>query len=255
MGFWSALGSVGNWLGSNGSGVAAVTGSLPDQMMLSNLYNKKNATRAYRRQRAMYMLDYNLKKPSNQMALLKEAKLNPNLVYGESNVGTVNAHAPSVPQADSPSGGPGVGARYLEAKLAIEQIRNVQQSRRESESREHLNNSRQEKSDLETRILRNTGLPPNASAATRFYESAKSWAERAYESGKKWYQDFKREHAESEDARRYNDQYYRWRIHRRSSLPPVRATDRSLYDYLYDGAKDAPRAYKPPHFYGSGILY
>ena len=61
--------------------------------------NREDATTAYNRQIEMWNMNNAYNDPSAQMERLRQAGLNPNLVYG--NGATTTASAPSAPQASS----------------------------------------------------------------------------------------------------------------------------------------------------------
>lgn len=108
-------------------GAAAYTGGL----------SKKAQMRAFQHQYDMYMLDYSLHTPSNQMKLLKEAKLNPNLVYGGSNPANVSASTPSAPINSAPHVDPPKSqmlTQYLDWKLRSAQIANVEAQTRSTDT-------------------------------------------------------------------------------------------------------------------------
>lgn len=201
----------------------------------SYINNKKDATRAYRRQRALYMLDYNLHTPSNQMKLLKEAKLNPNLVYGEGNAGSVAVHMPSVDRASPMQvnsvdrGGPTPFRAYMETKLQEQQLANLEQSRLESLSRMKLNATRDIVASIDALDRYRFGAGTNSSLGTKMLGLVYRAADSSYSYLKRL---FNREVDNSSvDGVGVGSDDTKGK----SALPPVRATDRSLYDYLYDG--------------------
>ena len=100
--------------------------------------SKKAQMRAFQHQYDMYMLDYNLHTPAQQMKLLKQAHLNPNLVYGGGNPGNVSASAPSAPTGNTPSMvAPKLNLldTYLDFKLKDAQIRNLDAQSKEAFAR------------------------------------------------------------------------------------------------------------------------
>lgn len=198
----------------------------------SYINNKKDATRAYRRQRALYMLDYNLHTPSNQMKLLKEANLNPNLVYGEGNAGSVAVHMPSVDKASPMQvnsvdrGGPTPFGAYMEGKLQEQQLANLEQSRQESLSRTKLNATRDLVASIDALDRYRFGAGTNSSLGTKMLGLVYRAADSSYSYLQRLF------NKESENS---SDGVGSDKAEVKSSIPPVRATDRSLYDYLYDG--------------------
>lgn len=240
MGFWAglkgAVSSGASWLGNAGSSaVSSGALSIPDLFGMNYVLNRHSAKEAYRRQKYMYLLDrdyqawYN--SPVHQMDLLKQANLNPNLIYENGSAGLTvgSTKLPSVQPYDVPSGsGPNLMRNYLESKLLNEQIKNTKQQNKESKSRADLNDSRREKQDLETRILRTTGLPPGASATRSFYEDVKGSLIRAKN---KW--DELRDTVRTLTADRNRPREEKFILPKRKSYLPS-ASDRSLFDYLYD---------------------
>lgn len=55
--------------------------------MLNNYYSKKNTKKAYERDIAFWNMQNEYNSPANQMQRLKDAGLNPNLIYGQINSG------------------------------------------------------------------------------------------------------------------------------------------------------------------------
>ena len=104
MGLFSAIGSV---LSSN-AGVAGIqAGANFAQAMWQNTQNKKAATRAYNREVALWNMNNEYNTPAMQVQRLKDAGLNPALVYGTgASVATGNskgaAHAPQAAPAANP---------------------------------------------------------------------------------------------------------------------------------------------------------
>lgn len=247
MGFWAglkgAVSSGASWLGNAGSSALSSGAlSIPDFFGMNYVLNRHSAKEAYRRQKYMYLLDrdyqawYN--SPVHQMDLLKQAKLNPNLIYegGSSGLTVGSTKVPSVQAYDVPSGGGANFMRnYLESKLLNEQIKNTQQQNKESKSRADLNVARTEKQDLETRILRTTGLPPGASATRSFYEDVKGTLIRAKN---KWDELRDTVRTLSKDSDRPSEK--KFDLPKRKSYLPS-ASDRSLFDYLYDNERSTGR--------------
>ena len=74
----NALGAVGL-----GSQIGLSTGAELSNTFLNNYYSKKNTKKAYERDLAFWNMQNEYNTPENQMARLKEAGLNPNLIYGQ----------------------------------------------------------------------------------------------------------------------------------------------------------------------------
>lgn len=98
---------LGALLGSAG-GAAAIQGAMNfGQAMWQNTQNKKAATKAYNREVALWQMNNEYNTPAAQVQRLKDAGLNPALVYGTgASVATGNskgaAHAPQAAPASNP---------------------------------------------------------------------------------------------------------------------------------------------------------
>lgn len=99
------LASIGSAL-STKAGVAGLQGAMDfGQAMWQNVQNKKAATKAYDREIALWNMNNEYNTPAMQVQRLKDAGLNPALVYGTgSSVATgVSKGAAHAPQAATPS--------------------------------------------------------------------------------------------------------------------------------------------------------
>ena len=63
-------------------------------MEQQNQYNTQAATTAYARMQEMWNMENEYNLPTNQMARFKDAGLNPNLIYGQSNPSAGFSSAP-----------------------------------------------------------------------------------------------------------------------------------------------------------------
>lgn len=213
----AAIGAAGAQMGNN---------------MLNWTMNKKAAKTAFNRQRELYMLDYDLHKPSMQMKLLKEANLNPNLVYGGGNPGDVSVHMPSVDAASSVGGMSPVTAAinglnaYNDAKLQEQNVLNAEATRKEIDSRTQLNQIKKLNSTVDFLDRYHYGAGTNASVPTKVL----GLIYRGVNQSANWVKDlFKKDDKKSSvpaDRKSVS-----------SSVPS--ATTPSFYDYLYDGRKNA----------------
>lgn len=92
MGF---LSSAGAFLANPSAAISAVT-TLGDTA-LNNYYDKKAAKQAYERDIAFWNMQNEYNTPANQMARLKEAGLNPNLIYGNITPGNSSSSVHATP--------------------------------------------------------------------------------------------------------------------------------------------------------------
>lgn len=137
MGFLSSV--VGALGGSSGiaSGLASFGGDILSGM-LSNTAAKKAATTASQREMTMWNAQNAYNTPAAQMERLREAGLNPMLVYGQGAVSNASGSFSSAPKASSPSyniGSP-IQASYTARKmgqdiqLGQEQVGQIKESKR-----------------------------------------------------------------------------------------------------------------------------
>lgn len=154
-----------SWAAGLASAVAG--GGILGNSLMSWTNNKKAATEAFRRQKALYMMDYNLHTPSAQMKLLKEAQLNPNLVYGGGNPADVSARVPNVDAANAGSADLGLDDAvntWLNAK-GVEGTNQLKQAQTDTVNAEkNLTLIKSANELLKYNDLKNWGSPGSASA-------------------------------------------------------------------------------------------
>lgn len=136
---------VGNYGSGSGSLLGSVLGAVPVvggilngvTQMFTNTANRKFQHKMYNIQRADALADWNMQNeynsPSSQMARLKAAGLNPNLVYGNG----ATSMATAQPRGSTPSGTSGTAPRFdvssvlpllmyqLKAQMQEQQIENL----------------------------------------------------------------------------------------------------------------------------------
>lgn len=217
----AAIGAAGAQMGNN---------------MLNWTMNKKAAKTAYNRQRDLYMLDYDLHKPSNQMKLLKDANLNPNLVYGGGNPGDVSVHMPNVDPAASVSGASPVNAAinglnaYNDMKLQEQNVLNAEATRKEIDSRTELNQIKKLNSTVDFLDRYHYGAGTNASVPTKIL----GLISRGLNQSANWVKDLYKK----DDQKSSVPAEKSVKSQGGSSAFPS-ATTPSFYDYLYDGRRNA----------------
>ena len=105
----SMLGTAGNIIGSflgssNQWKYQKRQNEWSERMMRQqNAWNQSNAATAYQRQIAFYNMQNDYNSPTNQIARLRSAGINPNLAYANGALNNVGASTPSVSQAETAS--------------------------------------------------------------------------------------------------------------------------------------------------------
>lgn len=108
MGFFSGIGGglVSSLVGNLGNQISAAQQYRYQKRLMEqqNKYNTQAATTSYIRMREMWEDENKYNSPTAQMARYKEAGLNPNLIYGQSNpsAGFSSAPSSSVSQGSAP---------------------------------------------------------------------------------------------------------------------------------------------------------
>lgn len=106
MGLLSSIGSALGTVFATDAGVAGLQGAMDfGTAMWQNTQAKKAATKAYNREVALWSMNNEYNTPAAQVQRLKDAGLNPALIYGTgSSVATGNSKgAAHAPQASTPS--------------------------------------------------------------------------------------------------------------------------------------------------------
>jgi len=108
---------------SIGSGVGNFVSSL-----FGGSASKKQQERNWKHEKEMFNMTNEYNKPINQMARLREANLNPNLMYGQGNVGNATMPAPNPqPVREQPNFGDAIQT-YVSTRKQQTDIDNIQQA-------------------------------------------------------------------------------------------------------------------------------
>ncbi len=128
---------------------------------INNYYARKNASKEFQRNVDLWNLENEYNKPVNQMARLKEAGLNPNLVYG-SGATTLAASTHGAPR--STESWQGVKAGFMDTINAYQDLRQKDATTENLKIQNELLRQQERVAKKDADIYLNTGVHPARSS-------------------------------------------------------------------------------------------